>query len=52
MFYMFDKFLLILEGYFVYYGKVREVMEYFLFLRILFEIVMNLVEFLLDLVIG
>ena len=49
---MFDKLLLISEGYPLYYGKARESMEYFLDLRFIPEIAMNPAEFLLDLATG
>ncbi|KAK9269778.1 hypothetical protein L1049_001556 [Liquidambar formosana] len=52
MFHMFDKLLLISEGYPVYYGKARESMEYFSSLRFTPEIAMNPAEFLLDLATG
>lgn len=49
---MFDKLLLISEGYPIYYGPSRETMEYFLTLRFSPEIAMNPAEFLLDLATG
>ncbi|KAF9601071.1 hypothetical protein IFM89_025537 [Coptis chinensis] len=52
MFHMFDKLLLISEGYPVYYGKARDSMEYFSSLRFVPEIAMNPAEFLLDLTTG
>ncbi|XP_065862729.1 ABC transporter G family member 26 [Euphorbia lathyris] len=52
MFHMFDKLLLISEGYPVYYGKARESMEYFSSLNFIPEIAMNPAEFLLDLATG
>lgn len=52
MFHMFDKILVISEGYPVYYGKARESMEYFSSLRFIPEIPMNPAEFLLDLATG
>ncbi|XP_021287941.1 ABC transporter G family member 26 [Herrania umbratica] len=52
MFHMFDKLLLISEGYPVYCGKARESMEYFSTLRFIPEIAMNPAEFLLDLATG
>ncbi|KAI3969445.1 hypothetical protein MKX01_020006 [Papaver californicum] len=52
MFHMFDKLLLIGEGYPVYYGKARESMEYFSSLRFVPQIAMNPAEFLLDLSTG
>lgn len=52
MFYMFNKVLLISEGYPVYFGKARECMEYFSSLRFNPEIPMNPAEFLIDLATG
>ncbi|GAB4845903.1 ABC transporter G member 26 [Ancistrocladus abbreviatus] len=52
MFHMFDKILLIAEGYPVYYGKAREAMDYFSSLGFIPEIPMNPAEFLLDLATG
>ncbi|XP_022886614.1 ABC transporter G family member 26 isoform X2 [Olea europaea var. sylvestris] len=52
MFHMFDRVLLISEGYPVYYGKARESMQYFSSLRFIPEIAMNPAEFLLDLATG
>ncbi|KAJ0044868.1 hypothetical protein Pint_03756 [Pistacia integerrima] len=52
MFHMFDKLLLISEGYPVYYGKARESMDYFSSLSFIPEIAMNPAEFLLDLATG
>ncbi|KAK3200056.1 hypothetical protein Dsin_023471 [Dipteronia sinensis] len=52
MYHMFDKLLLISEGYPVYYGKARESMEYFSSLRFIPEIAMNPAEFLIDLATG
>ena len=49
---MFDKVLLISEGYPVYYGKARESMDYFSSLRFTPDIAMNPAEFLLDLATG
>lgn len=49
---MFDKLLLIAEGYPVYYGKARESLEYFSALRFIPQIPMNPAEFLLDLATG
>jgi len=49
---MFDKLLLISEGYPIYYGAARETMEYFSSLRFNPEIAMNPAEFLLDLATG
>ncbi|RHN67439.1 putative polar-amino-acid-transporting ATPase [Medicago truncatula] len=52
IFHMFDKLLLISEGYPIYYGAARETMEYFSSLRFNPEIAMNPAEFLLDLATG
>ncbi|PHT77422.1 ABC transporter G family member 26 [Capsicum annuum] len=52
IFHMFEKILLIAEGYPVYYGKARESMEYFSSLGFIPEIAMNPAEFLLDLATG
>lgn len=52
MFHMFNKLLLISDGYPVYYGKARGSMEYFSSLRFVPEIPMNPAEFLLDLATG
>nr|XP_016459934.1 PREDICTED: ABC transporter G family member 26-like [Nicotiana tabacum] len=52
IFHMFEKILLISEGYPVYYGKARESMEYFSSLGFIPEIAMNPAEFLLDLATG
>ncbi|QHN90934.1 ABC transporter G family member [Arachis hypogaea] len=52
IFHMFDKLLLISEGYPVYYGKARDSMEYFSSLRFAPDIPMNPAEFLLDLATG
>ncbi|PSR95277.1 ABC transporter G family member 26 like [Actinidia chinensis var. chinensis] len=52
MFHMFNKVLLISEGYPVYYGKARESMDYFLSLRFVPDIAMNPAEFLIDLATG
>ncbi|GLT83752.1 hypothetical protein SLE2022_020240 [Rubroshorea leprosula] len=52
MFHMFDKLLLISEGYPVYFGKARQSMEYFSSLSFIPEIAMNPAEFLLDLATG
>lgn len=49
---MFDKLLLISEGYPVYHGKARESIQYFSSLRFVPEIAMNPAEFLLDLATG
>ncbi|XP_004498150.1 ABC transporter G family member 26-like [Cicer arietinum] len=52
IFHMFDKLLLISEGYPIYYGAARETMEYFSSLRFSPEIAMNPAEFLLDMATG
>ncbi|XP_020232821.1 ABC transporter G family member 26 isoform X2 [Cajanus cajan] len=52
IFHMFDKLLLISEGYPVYYGKAKDTMEYFSSLRFSPQISMNPAEFLLDLATG
>ncbi|WJX31445.1 ABC transporter G member 26 [Trifolium repens] len=52
IFHMFDKLLLISEGYPIYYGTARETMEYFSSLRFSPEIAMNPAEFLLDMATG
>ncbi|KAL0399086.1 UNVERIFIED_CONTAM: ABC transporter G family member 26 [Sesamum radiatum] len=52
MFHMFDKVLLISEGYPIYYGKASESMEYFSSLSFAPELAMNPAEFLLDLATG
>ncbi|XP_043691070.1 ABC transporter G family member 26 [Telopea speciosissima] len=52
MFHMFDKLLLISEGYPVYYGKAKDSVEYFSSLRFIPEIAMNPAEFILDLATG
>ncbi|KAL2332853.1 hypothetical protein Fmac_014066 [Flemingia macrophylla] len=52
IFHMFDKLLLISEGYPVYYGKANDTMEYFSSLRFTPQISMNPAEFLLDLATG
>lgn len=52
MFYMFDKLLLISEGYPIYHGKARNCMDYFSSLGFIPEIAMNPAEFLLDLSTG
>ncbi|KAE8696815.1 ABC transporter G family member 26 [Hibiscus syriacus] len=52
MFHMFNKVLLISEGYPIYSGKARDCMEYFSSLRFIPEIAMNPAEFLLDLATG
>ncbi|XP_055823867.1 ABC transporter G family member 26 isoform X3 [Solanum dulcamara] len=52
IFHMFEKILLIAEGYPVYYGKARDSTEYFSSLGFIPEIAMNPAEFLLDLATG
>ncbi|KAL9271431.1 ABC transporter G family member 26-like protein [Drosera capensis] len=52
MFHMFNKILVIAEGYPVYYGKARDAMQYFSTLSFIPEIPMNPAEFLLDLATG
>ncbi|KAG5053472.1 hypothetical protein JHK87_005670 [Glycine soja] len=52
IFHMFDKLLLISEGYPIYYGKAKDSMQYFSSLRFIPEIPMNPAEFLLDLATG
>lgn len=52
MFHMFDKVLLISEGYPIYYGKGRDSLQYFSTLSFTPEIAMNTAEFLLDLATG
>ncbi|KAJ4980514.1 hypothetical protein NE237_031351 [Protea cynaroides] len=52
MFHMFDKILLISEGYPVYYGRARDSVGYFSSLRFIPEIAMNPAEFILDLATG
>ncbi|KAK4715026.1 hypothetical protein R3W88_020933 [Solanum pinnatisectum] len=52
IFHMFEKILLIAEGYPVYYGKAGDSMEYFSSLGFIPEIAMNPAEFLLDLATG
>ncbi|KAL3525271.1 hypothetical protein ACH5RR_013643 [Cinchona calisaya] len=52
IFCMFDKVLLISQGYPLYYGKAREAMEYFSSLRFIPEMAMNPAEFLLELAAG
>ncbi|XP_054817410.1 ABC transporter G family member 26 isoform X1 [Prosopis cineraria] len=52
IFHMFDKLLLISEGYPIYYGKARDSMDYFSSLRFIPHIPMNPAEFLLDLATG
>ncbi|KAK7289602.1 hypothetical protein RIF29_03356 [Crotalaria pallida] len=52
IFHMFDKLLLISEGYPIYYGKARESLEYFSSLRFVPAIPMNPAEFMIDLATG
>jgi len=52
MFYMFDKLLLISDGYPIYHGKARESMQYFTSLGFVPELTMNPAEFLIDLATG
>jgi len=52
IFHMFDKLLLISEGYPIYYGKAKDAMQYFSSLRFTPEIPMNPAEFMLDLATG
>ncbi|XP_031375470.1 ABC transporter G family member 26 isoform X2 [Punica granatum] len=52
MFHMFDKLLLISEGYPIYYGRARDSLEYFSSMRFIPQIAMNPAEFLLDLATG
>ncbi|KAJ0989713.1 hypothetical protein J5N97_008069 [Dioscorea zingiberensis] len=52
MFYMFDKLLLISEGYPLYYGKARDSMKYFSSIGFVPQLAMNPAEFLLDLATG
>lgn len=49
---MFNKVLLISEGYPLYYGKARDSMDYFSSIRFIPQIAMNPAEFLLDLATG
>ena len=49
---MFDKVLLIAQGYPLYCGKAREAVEYFSSLRFIPEMAMNPAEFLLELAAG
>lgn len=49
---MFDKVLLIAQGYPLYHGKAREAVEYFSSLRFIPEMAMNPAEFLLELAAG
>lgn len=49
---MFDKLLLISEGYPIYYGKAKDTMQYFSSLSFTPEIPMNPAEFMLDLATG
>lgn len=52
MFHVFNKILLISDGYPVYYGKARDAMDYFMSLMFVPELAMNPAEFLLDLASG
>lgn len=52
MFHMFDKLVLLSEGYPLYSGYAREAMEYFDSLSIAPQLAMNPAEFLLDLATG
>lgn len=52
MFHMFDKLVLLSEGYPLYSGYASEAMEYFDSLSIAPQIAMNPAEFLLDLATG
>ncbi|XP_052736334.1 ABC transporter G family member 26 [Vigna angularis] len=52
IFHMFDKLLLISEGYPIYYGKAKDSMQYFSSLSFTPEIPMNPAEFMLDLATG
>lgn len=52
IFYMFDKLLLISEGFPIYHGKASDSMGYFSSLGFVPEIAMNPAEFLLDLATG
>ncbi|XP_027063484.1 ABC transporter G family member 26 [Coffea eugenioides] len=52
IFHMFDKVLLIAQGYPLYCGKAREAVEYFSSLRFIPEMAMNPAEFLLELAAG
>ncbi|KAK7387186.1 hypothetical protein VNO78_27763 [Psophocarpus tetragonolobus] len=52
IFHMFDKLLLISEGYPIYYGKAKDTMGYFSSLRFIPQIPMNPAEFLLDMATG
>lgn len=52
MFHMFDKLLLIAEGYPIYYGRAKETLEYFSTLNFIPQIPMNPAEFVLDLATG
>lgn len=49
---MFNKVLLISEGYPLYYGKARDSMDYFSSIHFIPQIAMNPAEFLLDLATG
>lgn len=52
MFYMFNRVLLLSEGYPVYYGNAKDSMDYFSSLHFTPEIAMNPAEFLLNLATG
>ncbi|CAI9088175.1 OLC1v1022431C1 [Oldenlandia corymbosa var. corymbosa] len=52
IFHMFDKVLLIAEGFPIYYGKAQESSQYFSSLRFFPEMAMNPAEFLLELAAG
>lgn len=52
MFHMFNRVLLLSEGYPVYYGKAKDAMDYFSSLHFIPEISMNPAEFLLNLATG
>ncbi|KAJ8635712.1 hypothetical protein MRB53_009979 [Persea americana] len=52
MFHVFNKILLISDGYPIYYGKARDAMDYFMSLMFVPELAMNPAEFLLDLASG
>jgi hypothetical protein len=52
LFHMFDKLVLISEGYPIYSGQAKETMAHFSFLRFIPHLAMNPVDFLLDLDTG
>ncbi|KAK1404946.1 ABC transporter domain-containing protein [Heracleum sosnowskyi] len=52
MFHMFNRVLLLSEGYPVYYGKAKDAMDYFSSLHFIPEISMNPAEFLLNIATG